>query len=85
MTRIKQNTSKVHLTGDDGRAICGVTYPETVVELASWQAGFTPAALGSRICRGCEEKAGMGARYESGEKTTRQPTTWQPLDRPDKT
>jgi hypothetical protein len=42
---------------------------DSTVELASWQAGFTPAVLGARICRDCEEKAGMGARFKPGEKT----------------
>ena len=81
MTQIKHDTEKVHLVGDDGRAICGVEYAESTVELASWKAGFTPASVGTRICRDCEEKTGLGARFEPDEED-RMPSTWRPLDRP---
>lgn len=80
MTQIKHDTEKVHLIGDDQRAICGVEYANRTHELATWQAGFTPASIGSRICRDCEDKAGMGASFELGEKEN-EGTTWQPLDK----
>jgi hypothetical protein len=79
VTQIKQDTSKVHLVDDDTRALCGTERMDSTVELASWQAGFTPAVLGARICRDCEEKAGMGARFEPGEKAD-DGANWKALD-----
>lgn len=76
MTQIRQDTQKVHLVGEDGRAICGVEDVGQTVELAAWQAGFTPATIGARVCRGCEEKAGTGARFEHGGERS----NWKPLD-----
>lgn len=79
MIQIKQDTSKVHLIGDDGRALCGVEPADQTVELATWQAGFTPAAIGARVCRDCEGEAGMGAKFEAGEKTDEQ-GNWKAID-----
>jgi hypothetical protein len=78
MTRISQDTAKVHLLGDDGKALCDVQYPQHTVELASWQAGFTPASLGARVCRDCEAKAGLAASFAKGERTT--PRGMTPID-----
>jgi hypothetical protein len=78
MIRIKQDTDKVHLLGDDDRAICGAEHTGRTLELATWQAGFTPAAIGTRVCRDCEAEAGTAAKFEPGEKD--EGTTWKPLD-----
>lgn len=77
MTRIKQDTEKVHLVGEDGRALCEHKYPEHVVEVASWLAGFTPASVGSRLCRDCEATAGTGAKLAEAERPS---GAWHPLD-----
>lgn len=77
VVQIKQDTAKVHLLDDD-KALCGITYPEHTVRLRDWAGGFTPASLGTRVCRDCEEKAGTAARFEPGEGA--RPSGFTPID-----
>jgi hypothetical protein len=69
VTQIKQDTQAVHLTGVRGEALCGAELHAgaPTVSVGDWAQGFTPAALGARVCRVCVEKAGAAARFVEGE------------------
>jgi hypothetical protein len=73
MTQIGQDTQTVHLLNAKGKALCKADSP-TGIAASDWAAGFTPAGLGTRICRNCETKAGTAAVFEPGEREAEHPT-----------
>lgn len=84
MTQINQDTSTVHLLDGHGAPLCGTadTAAPPGVYASQWKAGFTPAGLGTRICRTCEEQAGTAAVFEPGEREAEQhrPSGFTPQD-----
>jgi len=87
VTQIKQ-AQTVHLIDGYGKALCidevpapedGSGRPVPTVHVEHWRGGFTPASLGSRICRDCEEKAGTAGHFEPGEKPEDR-STWKAID-----